>query len=100
MKYNPVRFIVLLVIVSVWACNRNHSGNLPSVILILADDLGYGDLGCYGCTDIKTPNIDRLAKEGVMYTQFYANGPECAPTRAALLSGLYQQRNRKPWVSK
>ncbi|MFO7933445.1 MAG: sulfatase-like hydrolase/transferase [Bacteroidales bacterium] len=92
MKYNPFRFILLILIVSVCACNRDHSGNLPNVVLILADDLGYGDLGCYGCRDIKTPNIDRLAKEGVMFTQFYANGPECTPTRAALLSGLYQQR--------
>lgn len=64
----------------------------PNIILILADDLGYGDLGSYGCPDIKTPNLDRLANQGVRFTQFYANGPECSPTRAALLSGRYQQR--------
>ncbi len=64
----------------------------PNVILIVADDLGYGDLGSYGCKDIKTPNIDLLAKQGVRFTQFYANGPECSPTRAALLTGRYQQR--------
>ncbi len=64
----------------------------PNIILIVADDLGYGDLGCYGCKDIKTPNIDKLSSEGVRFTCFYANGPVCTPTRAALLSGMYQQR--------
>lgn len=64
----------------------------PNIILILADDLGYGDLGCYGSQDISTPNIDKLSQEGVRFTQFYANGPECTPTRAALLTGRYQQR--------
>lgn len=64
----------------------------PNIILILADDLGYGDLGCYGCTDIKTPNIDKLSTQGVRFTSFYANGPECSPTRTALLTGRYQQR--------
>ena len=64
----------------------------PNIILIVADDLGYGDISSYGCRDIKTPNIDMLASEGVRFTSFYANGPVCSPTRAALLSGRYQQR--------
>jgi arylsulfatase A-like enzyme len=64
----------------------------PNLVLLLADDLGYGDLGCYGCPDIRTPHLDRLARQGVRLTQFYANGPECTPTRAALLSGRYPQR--------
>jgi len=64
----------------------------PNVLLVVADDLGYGDLGCYGATDIRTPNLDRLAREGVRFTRFYANGPECTPTRAALLTGQYPQR--------
>lgn len=64
----------------------------PNLVLLLADDLGYGDLGCYGCPDIRTPHLDRLAREGLRLTQFYANGPECTPTRAALLSGRYPQR--------
>ena len=64
----------------------------PNIILILADDLGYGDLGCYGHPRARTPHIDRLAEAGVRFTQHYANGPECSPTRAALLSGRYQQR--------
>ena len=64
----------------------------PNIVFLLADDLGYGDLGCYGVKDIRTPVIDHLATEGVRFTQFYANGPECSPTRAALLTGRYQQR--------
>ncbi len=64
----------------------------PNIVLILADDLGYGDLGLYGHPMAKTPNIDRLAKEGAHFTQHYANGPECTPTRTALLTGRYQQR--------
>lgn len=64
----------------------------PDIVLIVADNLGHGDLGCYGCTDIRTPNIDRLAAEGVRFTNFYSNGPECTPTRTALFTGRYQQR--------
>jgi N-acetylgalactosamine-6-sulfatase len=64
----------------------------PNIVVILADDLGYGDLACYGRTDINTPNLDRLAREGVRFTDHYANGPECTPTRAALLTGRYPQR--------
>jgi len=64
----------------------------PNIILLMADDLGYGDVGCYGNRTIKTPNIDALAKGGVRFTDFHANGPMCSPTRAALLTGRYQQR--------
>ncbi|MCX6899897.1 MAG: sulfatase-like hydrolase/transferase [Verrucomicrobia bacterium] len=64
----------------------------PNIVFILADDLGYGDLGCYGAKDIHTPRLDRLAREGVRFTQFYSNGPECSPTRTAFLTGRYQQR--------
>lgn len=65
--------------------------NRPDIVLILADDLGYGDLGCYGGST-PTPNIDRLAASGVRLTNFYSNGPECTPTRTALMTGRYQQR--------
>ncbi|HIG26284.1 MAG TPA: hypothetical protein EYQ50_00200 [Verrucomicrobiales bacterium] len=64
----------------------------PNIVLILADDLGYGDLGCYGSGQNLTPNIDRLASEGIRFTDFHSNGAMCTPTRAALLTGLYQQR--------
>jgi arylsulfatase A-like enzyme len=61
----------------------------PNIIFILADDLGYGDLGCYGQQKIKTPNLDRLAAEGVRFTQCYAGSPVCAPSRAVLMTGQH-----------
>lgn len=64
----------------------------PSIIFFLADDLGWGDVGCYGAKTIRTPHIDRLAAEGARLTQCYSNGPECSPTRTAFLTGRYQQR--------
>jgi len=64
----------------------------PNIVFILADDFGYGDLGCMGCKDIATPNIDRLAAEGVKFTDFYANAPVCTPTRAGFMTGRWQQR--------
>ena len=59
----------------------------PNIILMMADDMGFSDLGCYG-SEIRTPNIDALAAGGVRFTQFY-NGARCCPTRASLLTGLY-----------
>ena len=59
----------------------------PNIIFILADDLGYGDLGCYGQTKIKTPNLDQLAAEGMRFTSFYAGSTVCAPSRCALMTG-------------
>ena len=62
---------------------------LPNIIFILADDLGYGDLGCYGQKKIKTPHLDRMAAEGIRFTQCYAGSAVCAPTRCALMTGLH-----------
>ena len=64
----------------------------PNVVLVITDDVGYGDFGSYGAPDIKTPNIDGLARDGVRLTDFYANGATCSPTRTGLISGRYQQR--------
>jgi len=61
----------------------------PNIIYIMVDDLGYGDLGCYGQKRIKTPNIDRMAKEGMKFTQFYAGSTVCAPSRCVLMTGLH-----------
>ncbi|TWT69425.1 sulfatase-like hydrolase/transferase [Crateriforma conspicua] len=63
----------------------------PNLVFVLADDLGYGDLGCYGRKDIQTPRLDQMAADGVRFTAHYANGAECSPTRAAFLTGRYQQ---------
>lgn len=66
----------------------------PNFVLILADDLGYGDLGCYGQKEIHTPNLDRLAASGMRFTQFYAGSTVCAPSRSALMTGLHNGRGR------
>jgi len=68
------------------------SANKPNIIIILCDDLGYGDIGCFGDTVIRTPNIDRLAETGVKLTNFYASAPVCSPSRAGLLTGRYPKR--------
>lgn len=69
-----------------------QTGKQPNFIVILADDMGYGDIGCYGNTDIKTPNLDRMAAQGLLLTDCHSNGALSTPTRAALLTGRYQQR--------
>lgn len=65
---------------------------LPNFIVIFCDDLGYGDLGCYGSTKNRTPRIDQLAKEGMRFTDFYSSSPVCTPSRASLLTGCYPRR--------
>jgi arylsulfatase A len=64
----------------------------PNIVVILADDLGYGDIGTFGATDIRTPNIDGLATNGIKLTSFYSASPVCSPTRAALITGRYPRR--------
>ena len=75
-----------------------ESPRAPNVVLILADDLGYGDLSCYDCPDVRTPSLDRLAQQGVLLTDCYSNGSVCSPTRAALMTGRYQQRIGLEWA--
>ena len=69
--------------------SRPPAPRRPSIIFILADDLGYGDLGCYGQTRVRTPNIDKLAQEGIRFTDFYAGSTVCSPSRAALMLGKH-----------
>ncbi|MHC4629038.1 MAG: arylsulfatase [Planctomycetota bacterium] len=73
----------------VWTFAGPADGKPPNIIFIMADDLGYGDLGCYGQTLIKTPNIDRLAAQGIRFTQAYAGSTVCAPSRGILMTGLH-----------
>jgi arylsulfatase A-like enzyme len=82
--------IILLLQISVFGCNEKQQ---PNIILIMADDLGYGDLGCYGADHVRTPNIDRLAASGIRFLDYHSNGAVCSPTRAALMTGRYQQRS-------
>ena len=72
--------------------------NPPNVVVILVDDLGYGDLGSYGATDLKSPHIDTLVSQGMKFSNFYANCPVCSPTRASLLTGRYPELVGVPGV--
>ena len=87
-----------MVALSAWAATveaqraQGQTARPPNVVLIMMDDLGYGDLGSYGARDVRTPNIDQLARQGVRSTDAYSNGQVCTPTRAALISGRYPQR--------
>ncbi|HSC13498.1 MAG TPA: sulfatase-like hydrolase/transferase [Gammaproteobacteria bacterium] len=87
-------FVVTLVVGCALALSGNAQQRLarPNVVLIITDDMGWADLSSYGATDVRTPNIDSLARDGLRLTDFYANGTTCTPTRAALISGRYQQR--------
>jgi arylsulfatase A len=93
----PPRFvsiaILLLVVILSWSGQRSFAAETPpNIVLILMDDLGWADLGCYGSTYHKTPNIDRLAAEGMRFTQSYAACPVCSPTRASILTGKWPAR--------
>lgn len=73
----------------------------PNIVIIFIDDQGYYDLGCYGATEIKTPRIDRLAQEGIRFTDYYAAAPICSPSRAGLLTGAYPRRiGMETWVQR
>jgi len=74
-------------------------GQHPNIIFIMADDLGYGDLGCYGQDKIQTPNIDKLAREGMRFLQAYSGSTVCAPSRCSLMTGKHNGHNRIRLIS-
>ena len=88
----------ICVVIGAWRAEAGEPAP-PNFVIILVDDLGYGDIGCYDNTVNETPHIDRLAKGGLRCTDFHSNGPMCSPTRAALLTGCYQQRFGKEFDS-
>lgn len=90
---NIIYILLLFWLLSLWSCKSgsDHEDVVkkPNIIYIMADDLGYGDLGCYGQEIIQTPNIDQLASEGIRFTQHYAGSTVCAPSRAVLMTGMH-----------
>lgn len=88
------RVIITLQIITLFmSCSvKKAVKTKPNVVIIMADDLGFGDISCYGNTSTKTPNLDLLASGGIKFTDFHTNGAVCSPTRAALMTGKYQQR--------
>jgi arylsulfatase A len=86
--FNVVKLILLIVLFRPETCQPQSSKHRPpNIVIILCDDLGYGDLGVYGHPSIRTPQIDRMVSEGVRFTDFYSAAPVCTPSRAALLTG-------------
>lgn len=91
MRNGTIFFILLIPFyIFIYSCsNKNSTNEKPNIIFIMADDLGYNELGCYGQEIIKTPGIDRIASEGITFTQFYSGSPVCAPSRCVLLTGYH-----------
>jgi arylsulfatase A len=92
MKNPALLFLVFLLCSCGEKSNTSPDSSLPNIVFIFADDLGYGDLGCFGATAIATPNIDRIATEGIKFTSFLSASPVCSPSRAGLLTGRMPQR--------
>lgn len=93
-KYKKYFIFILQAIMLFPACmsGQYKAVQKPNILIILADDMGYADLSCYGAAEFKTPNIDKIAREGVRFTNFYAPACVCSPTRASLLTGCYPKR--------
>ena len=95
MKIKYIVFSFLAFTVSLKSSSQtNNKTAKPNIVFIYLDDLGYGDLSCYGATEIKTPNIDALANGGVRFTNGYATSATCTPSRYGLLTGVYPWRNK------
>jgi arylsulfatase A len=90
---NRLKAALLALLVALAAAHLQRAAEpRPNIVFILVDDMGYADIGCMGAKDIRTPSIDRIAAEGVRFTDFYANAPVCTPTRAGFVTGRWQQR--------
>src|SRR6266508_2879274 len=85
---------LVVILIAAFALDIATAQTKPNIIFIQADDLGYGDLSCYGQRKFKTPNIDRLAAEGMRFTQYYAGSTVCAPSRSALMTGQHTGHTR------
>lgn len=98
-QFRPFTFFFLLLAAFQALASSVRDKSRPNFIFILVDDQGYYDLGCYGATEVKTPRIDAMAKEGTRFTDYYAAAPICSPSRAGLLTGCYPRRiGNQTWV--
>lgn len=93
-KYCQLLLLALFTMLHINSFAQNRAkDSKPNIVLIVIDDIGYGDLGIYGNKFHKTPNIDKLGSEGMLFSDFHSNGPVCSPTRASIMTGQYQQRS-------
>ena len=88
-----IKVVFLILFISLSCSDKKQKNEHPNIVYVLADDLGYGELGVFGQKIIETPNIDQLAKEGMILTNHYSGSPVCAPARAVLLTGLHSGKN-------
>lgn len=93
----PVTVIIMVLafLTVLQGCNQGQQEEGPNIVIIYLDDLGYGDVGAYGATELETPHIDRLAAEGIRFTQGYATSATCTPSRFGLLTGMYPWKNER-----
>jgi arylsulfatase A-like enzyme len=87
MKYSII--IALLLTVGIFGFKNTKPTSKPNIIYVMADDLGYGDLSCYGQKKFQTPHLDQMAKEGIRYTDYHSGSTVCAPSRCALMTGKH-----------
>ena len=92
MKHLKTITIILLITSALFACKTEEKETQPNIVVILCDDLGYGDLSSFGHPIIKTPNLDKMAEDGIKFTSFYSAAPVCSPSRAGLLTGRSPNR--------
>jgi len=88
-----IKLVFIILFISLSCSDKKQKNEHPNIVYILADDLGYGELGVFGQKIIETPNIDQLAKDGMILTNHYSGSPVCAPARAVLLTGLHSGNN-------
>lgn len=95
-----LRSLLLGVLPVLWSCSFAPAARRPNIVLIYADDLGYGDVGCYGATAVKTPHMDRIAREGLRFTDAHAPSATCTPSRYAMLTGEYAWRRQGTGIAR
>src|SRR5687768_2477902 len=89
-----IGILIILPVIALGTCFAAIAQQKPNIVLVYTDDLGYGDLSCYGAKNITTPNIDRIAAKGIRFTNAHATSATCTPSRFSLLTGTYAWRKR------